>query len=157
VRPWFEEAGLANHPLVVDPASFARLLALFRPRAKRLSDFVEQARPLLIEPVEYSQEAIEKHLSVPGLEPHVTALVEALAATVPFDEPHVEATVRQTAAQQGIKAGLLIHATRAAVTGRTTSPGLFEVLVLLGRECTLARLRQLTAFLRARTEAQFPQ
>ena len=62
----------------------------------------------------------------------------------------MEAAVRGSAAERGIKAGTLIHATRVAVTGRTTSPGLFEVLVLLGRERTLARLERLTAFLSSR-------
>ena len=70
---------------------------------------------------------------------------------VPFDEPHVEAAVRRTAEQQDIKAAPLIHATRVAVTGRTASPGIFEVLVLLGRERTLLRLAQLSAFLASRS------
>jgi glutamyl-tRNA synthetase len=63
----------------------------------------------------------------------------------------VETAVRQTAEQQDIKAAPLIHATRVAVTGRAASPGLFEVLVLLGRERTVARLEQLAAFLAAQT------
>ena len=58
----------------------------------------------------------------------------------------MEAAVRGTAAERGIKAGALIHATRVAVTGRTTSPGLFEVLALLGRERTVARLERLVNF-----------
>ena len=45
---------------------------------------------------------------------------------------------------------MLIHATRVAVTGRTASPGLFEVLVLLGRERTVTRLEQLVNFLATR-------
>ena len=49
--------------------------------------------------------------------------------------------------EQDIKAAPLIHATRVAVTGRTASPGLFEVLVLLGRDRTVARLEQLASFL----------
>jgi glutamyl-tRNA synthetase len=69
---------------------------------------------------------------------------------VPFDEQHVEAVVRRTAEQQDIKAAPLIHATRVAVTGRTASPGIFEVLVLLGRDRTLARLDRLASFLDTR-------
>jgi glutamyl-tRNA synthetase len=128
-----------------------RLIELLRPRAKRLTDFVEQARPFLLETVEYEPHAINTHLKVPRLSEHVTALVRALRDVVPFDEPHVETAVRQTAEQQDIKAAPLIHATRVAVTGRAASPGLFEVLVLLGRERTVARLEQLAAFLAAQT------
>ena len=128
-----------------------RLIELLRPRAKRLTDFVDQARPFLLETVEYEQQAVNTHLRVPRLSEHVTALVRALRDVVPFDEPHVETAVRQTAEQQDIKAAPLIHATRVAVTGRTASPGLFEVLVLLGRERTVARLEQLAAFLATQT------
>jgi glutamyl-tRNA synthetase len=77
----------------------------------------------------------------------MSALATALRSTDPFDEPHVEAAVRGTAADRGIKAGMLIHATRVAATGRTASPGLFEVLVLLGREATVTRLERLVNFL----------
>jgi glutamyl-tRNA synthetase len=62
----------------------------------------------------------------------------------------VEAAVRETAAARSIKAGALIHATRVAVTGRTASPGLFEVLAWLGRERTRARMTQLLEFLATR-------
>jgi glutamyl-tRNA synthetase len=85
----------------------------------------------------------------------VEALAAALRATDPFDEPHVEAAVRGTAAERGIKAGMLIHATRVAVTGRTASPGLFEVLALLGRERTVARLEGLVNFLATAPRADF--
>jgi glutamyl-tRNA synthetase len=148
-RVLFDDAGFATSPLIAEADTFSRLLELFRPRAKRLTDFVDQARPLLVDTVEYEPEAVMKHLTSPDLTGHITALMEALRTTSPFDEPHVEATVRATAASRGIKAGPLIHATRVAVTGRTSSPGLFEVLVLLGTERTLTRLRQLIAFLNA--------
>ena len=128
-----------------------RLIELLRPRAKRLTDFVEQARPFLLDTVEYEEQAINTHLKLPHLSAHVQALVRALRDVVPFDEPHVESAVRRTAEQHDIKAAPLIHATRVAVTGRTASPGIFEVLVLLGRERTVARLEQLAAYLGSRT------
>jgi glutamyl-tRNA synthetase len=124
-----------------------RLLELLRPRAKRLTDFVEQARPFLVETVAYEADAINKHLKVPRLDEQVAALIGALRETVPFDEQHVESTVRRTAEEQDIKAGVLIHAARVATTGRITSPGIFEVIVLLGRDRTITRLEELVRFL----------
>jgi glutamyl-tRNA synthetase len=150
VLPLLEEAGLGGDPLVRTPASFHRLLDLLRPRAKRLTDFVEQSRPLLVDQVEYEPEAVIKHLGAPDLPSHVAALIEALDAASPFDEAQVEAAVRGTATVRGVKAGALIHATRVAVTGRTQSPGLFEVLAWLGRERTRARLARLLEFLSVR-------
>ena len=101
--------------------------------------------------VEYEPDAVAKHLALPGLEEHVVALATALRTVSHFDESHVEAAVRGTASERGLKAGNLIHATRVAVTGRTTSPGLFEVLVLLGRERTVDRLLTLRSFLARRS------
>ena len=153
VDPFFAAAGLAARP--GDPW-FHRLLELLRPRAKRLAEFVDLARPLLADTVEYESDAIEKYLTAPDLASHVAALAAALRATDPFDEPHVEAAVRGTAAEREIKAGALIHATRVAVTGRTASPGLFEVLVLLGRERSVQRLDGLVNFLATRAARRFP-
>ena len=146
-------------PLVADagipaPAAsewFHRLLELLRPRAKRLVDFVELARPYLMETVDYEPDAVEKHLGAQNLGDHLAALAVALRTVDPFDEPHVEAVVRGTAAERGIKAGALIHAVRVAATGRTTSPGLFEVLTLLGRDRTVQRIERLVRFLATRT------
>jgi glutamyl/glutaminyl-tRNA synthetase len=150
VRPFFDQAGLAAHPLIQDAPLFHRLLELLRPRAKRLTDFVEQAKPLLTEPVEYERDAVDKHLSSPDLAGHVAALVKALDGLTAYEEAAVEAALRATATERGIKAGALIHATRAAVTGRTASPGLFEVLVWLGPARTRSRLTQLLEFLSTR-------
>lgn len=149
--PFFQAAGLSESPLVRDSSSFHRILDLLRPRAKRLTDFVDQGRPLLQDTVEFDPEAIEKNLSVADIRLHLAALAEALRMVAEFDETHVEATVRETAAQRGIKAGPLIHATRLAVTGRATSPGLFEVLALLGRDRVLARIAQLQTRIAARS------
>jgi len=147
VLPLMDEAGLGSTPILQDAIRFQRLLELLRPRVKRLHDFVTQATPLLKPTVEYEPEAVTKHLGAPGLAQHLGALVDHLRATTPFDESHVEAAVRGTAAAHGVKAATLIHATRVAVTGRTSSPGLFELLVLLGRDETLARLSRLLDFL----------
>ncbi len=147
VTPLLEEAGL--WPVVGEratPAWLHRLLELLRPRAKRLTDFAGQARPFLADTVEYDQEAVEKHLRTPGLDGHLGALLTALRDAAPFDDPHVELAVRGTAEQRGVKPGALIHAVRVGITGRTTSPGIFESIVLLGRERTLARLERLVVF-----------
>ncbi len=125
----------------------ARLLALLRPRARRLGDLVEQARPFLLDTVTYDPEAARKHLENPAASARVETLTRVLAAAEPFDEASIEAAIRQAAADEGLKAGDLIHLARVAMTGRTTSPGIFEVLALLGRARVLARLSALSAHL----------
>ena len=57
-----------------------------------------------------------------------------------MDEATLETGLRELAEARGVKAATLIHGTRLAMTGRMVSPGLFEMLVLLGRERVVARL-----------------
>ena len=125
---------------------FRKVLALLKPRAKKLTEYVEGLRPFLDAPIEYDPDAVAKHLSAAGLREHVQALSAALEAAS-FDEASLEQALRQLADERGIKAGMLIHATRIAMTGRMVSPGLFEMLLLLGRERVLARLQALSEFL----------
>jgi glutamyl-tRNA synthetase len=120
---------------------------LIRPRSKRLTDFVEQAAPLLRDEVEYEHEAVAKHWSLPRTAEMLAAVARALGETSPFDERSVEATVRASAIERGTKAAVLIHAIRVALTGRAASPGLFEVIALLGRDRTLSRIDRAVAFL----------
>ena len=65
---------------------------------------------------------------------------EALAATGEWSAPTLEAAVRTVAERGGIGLGKVAQPLRAALTGRTTSPGIFDVLDLLGREESLGRL-----------------
>ena len=141
LRPWFEAAGLWRDDLLGErQAWFLAVLALLVPRAKRLTDFAPQAAFFFGDEVEYDEAAVAKHLNVEGMAAHLTALAAAFAALPEFDAVSTEAALRQVAEARGVKAGTLIHAVRVAVTGKTVSPGLFEVLTLVGRPRVAARL-----------------
>ena len=74
--------------------------------------------------------------------PHLDAWREELELLDPFDATTLEEKLRTLAASRGIKAGALIHATRVGVTGQAVSPGIFEVLELVGRDRAVARLSE---------------
>ena len=151
IRPELEAAGLWSDDLTGNRrAWFERVLALLVPRAKRLGDFAPQAKPFLGSIDTYDSAAVAKHLTAAGLAHYLNALADAYRSLEPFDETHTEATLRQVAESGGVKAGTLIHATRIALTGRAVSPGLFETLVLIGRERAVARLEALARFLAER-------
>jgi glutamyl-tRNA synthetase len=65
---------------------------------------------------------------------------ERLSALAEWDEASLEAAIREVAEGHGVKLGKLAQPLRAALTGRTTSPGIFDVLALLGRDESLARI-----------------
>jgi glutamyl-tRNA synthetase len=145
LRPWLERAGLWHDDLAGTRRHwFVQVLTLLRPRCKRLPDFVDGARPFLEAPAAYDPDGAAKHLAAPGLRAHLEALRGAYAELTAFEDGELERALRLVADTRGIKAGALIHATRLAMTGRTVSPGLFEMLRLLGRDDVLARLDRLS-------------
>jgi glutamyl-tRNA synthetase len=130
--------------LTRDPSWTSRVLALLRPRCKRLTDFPDQLAPFFVDPTEYDPAGVAKHLSAPEAPGHLQALRDAYAATPEWTEAALETCLRDLATARGVKAAMLIHGTRLAITGRMVSPGLFEMLVLLGRDRVVARLGALT-------------
>jgi len=144
VHPWLESAGLWDAAYEADRrAWFCEVLGLLRPRAKRLGDFVDGIRQFVKE-VTYDEQAVSKHLTA-ATQPALRALRDVLTNVEPFDAATLEPIVRATAEQAGLKAGALIHAVRVALTGRTVSPGLFEVMALLGRQTVLRRMEEAVA------------
>ena len=102
--------------------------------------FAEQGRFFFTDQIDYDSAAVENHLRAPGMDEHLLAFDAAIAALDSFDVVSTEAALRAVAAARSVKAGSLIHAVRVAVTGKTVSPGLFEVVSLLGRDAVHARL-----------------
>ena len=139
IRPLLEEAGLAGQGR--DGDWLVKLIHLLKPRVRTLAQLVEDARPFFGDLVAYDNDAARKHLSDSGIRPAFGALVQAYEGVDPFAPATLESVLRTTAQQYGIKAAALIHATRVAVTGRAASPGLFEVLELIGRNRSIARMR----------------
>jgi glutamyl-tRNA synthetase len=142
IKPSLDAAGLWRDEYLGDRhAWFFAVLELLKPRAKRLDDFAVHGRFFFGDAVQYDAAAVEKHLRVPGMRAHLAALDAAFAELPTFDSASTEAALRGTAETRGVKAGSLIHAVRTAVTGTLVSPGLFDVLALVGRERVRARLR----------------
>jgi glutamyl-tRNA synthetase len=124
-----------------------RLVDLIRPRVKRLDQFADEMRPFLEHAVQYDASAVAKHLGKPEIKDALKPLLDTLQTVDPFTAPQLEAAMRALAESRGVKAAALIHATRVAVTGRAVSPGLFEVLELMGRECVTLRFREAMTYL----------
>jgi len=142
LRSPFEAAGLwRDDYLLSRHAWFFAVLELLKPRVKRLDDFVSQGQFFFAQSIALDPAAVDKHLRVDGMHDHLEALSAAFDALESFDVATTEAALRSTAEARGVKAATLIHAVRVAVTGKTASPGLFEVLALLGRDLVRSRVR----------------
>ena len=126
------------------------MVDLVKPRARRLTDVVPLVRPFVGAAIERDAAAVAKYLASSDLPPHFSAWLARMREVAPFEAQPLERALRALAAERGIKAGALIHATRVAVTGQAVSPGVFEVLELMGRERAIARLAEAEELLRAR-------
>jgi len=143
LEPRLKEAGLWRPEYATTRRRWLwAVIALLKPRTRRLTQFVEDGVFFFRDSIEHDPAAVAKHLSAPGTRAHLTALRAALDTVEPFDAAPLEGAVRALAEERGVKPGTLIHATRVAVTGRAVSPGLFEVLELLGRDRSISRLER---------------
>lgn len=139
------EGFLASSP--VEGSTLVSLVKVLQPRARTLREMAEQAEPFFVrdEDVAYEEEAVRKHLKGEDLGQRLTALRAELAATSPFDVAATEASVRALAERTAISAAKYIHPLRVALLGRTSSPPIFDVLAILGKERSIARLDRLIA------------
>jgi glutamyl-tRNA synthetase len=130
-----------------DHAWASKVLALLRPRCKKLTDFADQLAPFFADPASYEADGVKRHLGASEMPAHLQALRDAYALLPEWEAVALEKCLRELAEARRAKAAALIHGTRLAMTGRMVSPGLFEMLVLLGRGRVLARLDRLIASL----------
>jgi glutamyl-tRNA synthetase len=136
VRPFIEAAGLTPPP----SERLVPMLDTLRERAKTLRELVEVGRFYFERPTTYDDKARAKLFTPAGAE-RLGLLAERLAAVEPFTAATIEALYRRLVEELGLKLVDLAQLSRLAVTGRTASPPLFDVLALLGLDEVLARLR----------------
>jgi glutamyl-tRNA synthetase len=144
VKPEYIKAGLWRDSFEKEEAEWFRsLVDLYRPRAKVLPDFPKQSRFFLIDHVEYDQAAVDKFLKDAAVRGYLRTLAARLEALPEFTHQTLESAVRGLADELGVKAAVLMNPSRVALTGQAIAPGLFDIMILLGREKTVTRLREI--------------
>ena len=123
-----------------------RLLAvtdLVKTRARTVESMADQARPFFtpLESIEYDEKAAGKHWKEPAAaSERLRAARGEVEKTRPFDHDSLEAALRASAERLEIGAGKMFQPLRLALMGSAESPGIFDVLTLLGRERSLERI-----------------
>jgi glutamyl-tRNA synthetase len=124
---------------------------LLQSRARSVQDFSQSGRAFFSDEFAYDPAAQKKFWKDAALPELLDALAARLTATEPFDLAATEQTLRSLAEEKSVKAGLLINATRVALTGQAVAPGLFEVMLALGRSRVVARLHRAATHLLSAT------
>lgn len=120
-----------------------RLIDLLKVRARTVDDLARQAEPYLSDAFDFDEKAVAKHWlrDREGAAERLDAVGRALDDG-PWEEAALEARLRARAEALGVGAGKVIHPLRVALTGQSHSPGIFDVLVVLGRERAMQRIER---------------
>lgn len=130
-------AELGERQITVDasPDWLVSLVRLLQPRARNSIELADLAIPFVVDDPPLDDEAAAKHWhkDAQGVRTRLEGLAARCLALAEWSEASLEQTLRDFAEEIGVGAGKLIHPLRVALTGQGNSPGIFEVMLLLGR------------------------
>ena len=145
-RPFLVTAGFDP-----DEGRLLELMSAVRNRMARLSEAPDALAYFFESDFPYDEQGLARQLRRDGL-PDLLDAGRAALDLIPaadFNVATTEAAYRGLAAERQIEAADIIHPTRLALSGRTAGPGLFDIMALLGKETTLARLERFARYLRS--------
>ncbi len=126
---------------VAQKAYILKVIGLLKNRVKLLTDFVDSGRYFFTDPTEFDPKGLRKYFKQPQSWNYLEEFKYRLENLKNFREDTIEESLRQFAEEKGVSASKIIHPLRLAVSGRTVTPGLFEVLAILGKETVVRRLK----------------
>jgi glutamyl-tRNA synthetase len=144
LEPFLEGAGLDG----ADPERLRTVVDLVRTRAYNLKEVADFATTYFQERLVYDDELCRKFLAQGDLPGQLDLLSERFQALPSFDLEGIEAAIRGLAEEVGVKAGVLIHPTRMALTASKAGPSLFHLVEAMGREDSIRHLGHFGAYLR---------
>ena len=125
------------------PEHWKKLVLLYQSRIRTFQDLEQQAQYCFEDIAEYDSETSQKYLEQESLKDYLaTWLKEADALTDFEDIQMLEKLTRDVAQNHQVEAKMLIHPLRFAVTGKTVSPGLFELMSVLGKKVCIDRVQK---------------
>ena len=139
VRPELQKAGWWRDGMESDPATLSKIDAI-RSRYTMLGEFQQRGAAFFSDEFPTEDKAVE-NLDQDNARELLRGLADPLEALADFNHDTVETTLRAYAEEKGVKAGLLINGSRAALTGQSVGPSAFVVFDLIGQQKTVQRLR----------------
>ena len=141
VIPFLENANIIRKGQIIDKQWLSKAIKTLQKRAKTLVELANSLRYYIAEDVEYNEKAKAKFLNEKSL-PYLKELKEGIESISDFSALELEKVFKSIVDKHGIKLGALAQPVRVAMTGGAESPGIFEVLEVLGKEKTLKRLER---------------
>jgi len=141
LRPFLVRAGLTTAEAITERTEWwHRLLELLRVRARTVNELVAQCRPYFVDEVLYDADAAAKQWKDPAASAELLQAVRERLAEGEWEAGAMETALRALGEARGIGVGKIFQPMRVALTGVAATPGIFDVLLAVGRERSLARL-----------------
>jgi glutamyl-tRNA synthetase len=141
VIPFLREAGLLDGEISPEKYEWLKKIVLaVGDRLKTLAQIVDYAGFFFVDKVQYDEDAVKKNLRKDGVVDAMNGLKAKFQETEPFDETSLENAIKSYGESAGLNPGKLIQPLRVALTGKSVGPGIFETLILLGRDKVVQRI-----------------
>jgi glutamyl-tRNA synthetase len=124
-----------------------KVVSVLKPRIRKLADFMEMGDYFFCDPEEYDKEWVDKYFRPKETYDRLLLIKNRFSNLREFSLQAIETTIRDLASELGIKASLLIHPIRLAITGKTGGPSLFHIIEILGKTSVIRRLEKALLFL----------
>jgi glutamyl-tRNA synthetase len=141
--PYLQKSGLVADPAPCEVGpKLTRIVDASGDRLKTAGDILAYADFFFVPDHElsYDEKDFQKRVASPQSKELLTKFRAVLTTVEPFESGQLEEALKRFVDQQGIKIGDIVHALRIAVTGKSVGPGVYDCLVILGRDSTLARI-----------------
>jgi len=129
-----------------DKAWLEKMIATLQERAKTLTELVDTAHYYLAEDISYDEKASKTFLRKDSAPP-IQSLIQKLSELTDFNEADIEDAFTRVLEAHGLQMGALAQPVRVALTGGTVSPGIHDVIAVLGKERTIRRLQDALEFI----------
>ena len=127
-----------------DEPYFSKVCELMQSRVKLLTQ-IEDWKYYFTDDIDYEEKAVRKVLRKEGIRQGLEAALKSLGAVDFDDDTAIERAIRSAETEAGVREGKLNQALRVAVTGISRGAGIYETMAVLGKECSLKRIKYAVA------------
>lgn len=147
IFPLWKEKGWISETASVNDSNLLQIIDMLKIRSKKTTELAENSSYFFVDPQSYEEKAAKKNFN-PEVIDILTQISENLVNLEPFTHDSLENLYKSLAERNTIQSGKLIHPTRLAISGVSFGPGLFELMVALGKDCVIRRINKAIDFIK---------
>ena len=141
VENWKKNSLITDEKIISNKKRLLAIIDLLKSRMRLIPDFSILGKYFFKSPQKYEEDAVQKHWTKEKVEFLLERLIIEYTNTKDFNLKTSEEIVRRITFENKVKAGVLIHALRLAITGFSISPNIFDVLILVGKQEVIQRIK----------------